>query len=244
MKLADLSVLIVEDEFIATEYLKEILYSLGITVIYEAQSATDALKIVEKKCIDFIFMDINIKGSTDGIQCAQQINNIYFIPIIFTTAYLDGNTMTEASSSNAFGYVIKPFVPSDIEAALMVAKAQLQRLLQKDCKIEEPSFSQTPSKIILSKEYQYHLDSKTLTHLNIPIRLTKKEMQLLDVFCRNLNQNISYDYLKEWIWNEKNITNSAIRDTVFRLKKKIPDIDFENIPSFGYILRPMKDTAL
>jgi DNA-binding response OmpR family regulator len=156
---------------------------------------------------------------------------------------VDNNTMMEASCSNAFGYVIKPFVPSDIKAALMVAKVQLQRLIQEEQKANDTSSSQTPNKIVLAKEYQYHLDSKTLTHLNIPIRLTKKEMQLLDTFCKNLNQNISYDYLKEWIWNEKNISDSAIRDVIFRLKKKVPDMDLNNVPNFGYVLRPMIDTS-
>ena len=68
-------------------------------------------------------------------------------------------------------------------------------------------------------------------------------MQLLDTFCKNLNQNISYDYLKEWIWNEKNISDSAIRDVIFRLKKKVPDMDLNNVPNFGYVLRPMIDTS-
>jgi DNA-binding response OmpR family regulator len=243
MKWYDLKVLIVEDELISVEYLKEILTTFGIQTIFEAQSANEAINIAKEHSLDFIFMDINIKGNIDGIQCATHINTLYFVPLIFTTAYVDNNTMMEASCSNAFGYVIKPFVPSDIKAALMVAKVQLQRLIQEEQKANDTSSSQTPNKIVLAKEYQYHLDSKTLTHLNIPIRLTKKEMQLLDTFCKNLNQNISYDYLKEWIWNEKNISDSAIRDVIFRLKKKVPDMDLNNVPNFGYVLRPMIDTS-
>jgi DNA-binding response OmpR family regulator len=233
MKLDTLCILIVEDELVSTEYLKEILYALHINTIYDAKSASQALDIVKQHQIDLIFMDINIQGSMDGIQCATHINAICFTPIIFTTAYADKNTITEASNTSTFGYVIKPFVPSDIEAALMVALAQMKRLSH-----EKTSQSISSSKIIhLSSDYSYNLETKTLTHLNIAIKLTKKELQLLDTFCSNLNQNISYAYLKELIWEAKEVSDSAIRDAIFRLKKKIPSLQIENISNYGYILR-------
>lgn len=60
--------------------------------------------------------------------------------------------------------------------------------------------------------------------------LTKKELEVLDILCKNINKNISYEYLKD-------ISDSTVRDVVSRLKKKLDDINIENIYNFGYVLK-------
>jgi hypothetical protein len=37
------------------------------------------------------------------------------------------------------------------------------------------------------------------------VALTKKELEVLDILCKNINKNISYEYLKD-------ISNSTVRD--------------------------------
>ena len=71
MKIKDYSILIVEDEFIATEYLYQILDSFGVETIFKAKNSNEALDIVNKNHIDLIFMDINIQGGVDGIKCSS-----------------------------------------------------------------------------------------------------------------------------------------------------------------------------
>lgn len=231
MKLTECNILIVEDEMVATEYLKEILSSLRISSIYEAKNSQEALAIVENNQIDFAFMDINIHGGMDGIACANMLNTIYSVAIIFTTAYADRTTLNEAKDTNIFGYIVKPFLPNDIEIALLVAISQLER----NSVVEVLS---SPSKILeLGEGYSYNTQTKTLTHLNIPIKLTKKELEILAFFCANPNQNISYETIKEGIWRGKEVTLSCVRDTVFRLKKKTPDLHIENISNYGYMLK-------
>ncbi|MGJ0494266.1 helix-turn-helix domain-containing protein [Aliarcobacter cryaerophilus] len=60
--------------------------------------------------------------------------------------------------------------------------------------------------------------------------LTKKELEVLDILCKNINKNISYEYLKD-------ISDSTVRDVVSRLKKKLDNINIENISNFGYVLK-------
>lgn len=67
--------------------------------------------------------------------------------------------------------------------------------------------------------------------------LTKKELEVLDIFCKNINKNISYEYLKDIVWINKDISDSTVRDVVSRLKKKLDDINIENISNFGYVLK-------
>ncbi|MFA6789429.1 MAG: response regulator [Arcobacteraceae bacterium] len=235
MKVKACSILIVEDELIASEYLKDILHSFHAKQIFEATNAKEAQHIVQNHHIDLIFMDINIEGAIDGIACASLLNKEYFIPIIFTTSYGDTATINEAKEENTFGYLIKPFQPNDVEASLLIALSTLTRINQLNEIEKQPQKS--VQIIDLNKNYLYYISSKTLTFCNIPINLTKKELEILDILCQNLNQNISYDYIKETIWSQKDISDSTLRDTISRLKKKIPHITIENIVNYGYILK-------
>lgn len=67
--------------------------------------------------------------------------------------------------------------------------------------------------------------------------LTKKELEVLDILCKNINKNISYEYLKDIVWINKDISDSTVRDVVSRLKKKLDDINIEDISNFGYVLK-------
>lgn len=227
-----INILIVEDEVFATRYLHKILNSIGFFNIDEATNADNALNIVKSKTIDLIFMDINIAGAIDGIKCAKLVNEEYFIPIIFTTAYGDRQTIKEANESNIFGYLIKPFEENDVEASLSVAL----KMIELKSTEEKETIPNYVDRINLGNNQVFNLSSKTLFLKNKPIDLTKKELELLNLFCININNNISYETLKDQIWNS-NVSNSTIRDTISRLKRKIKNLPLENIINYGYVLK-------
>ena len=235
MKIKDYSILIVEDEFIASEYLYQILDSFGVETIFKAKNSNEALEVVKNNHIDLVFMDINIQGGIDGIKCSFLLNQEYFIPVIFATAYSDTRTINEAKDENIFGYLIKPFQISDVEATLSVAISNINRI--KKLKEQKEDEEIDIKKIDLSEKYIYYFDSKTLTFNNCVVALTKKELEVLDILCKNINKNISYEYLKDIVWINKDISDSTVRDVVSRLKKKLDDINIENISNFGYVLK-------
>jgi len=228
------NILIVEDELIATHYLKKILNSFGFTSIFEAKNSKDAQDIVKKVKIDLVFMDINIQGAIDGIECTKLLNQSYFLPTIFTTAHNDSQTIQEASSTNVFGYLSKPFDEKDVEITLSVANNILKNLPTQNQKKQNIS---KKTILTLNSLYSYDLDTKTLFIDNTPIKLTKKELEILYIFCTNINTNISYESFRESIWNSSNISNSTIRDTISRMRKKMEYLNIENIINYGYILR-------
>ncbi len=230
MKKTELNILIVEDEIIASQYLLKILESLGFVNIFEASSFDEALAIVKTNKINLVFMDININGSIDGINSARLLNKEYFLPIIFTTAYADSQTINEATDTNIFGYLIKPFEKNQVESTLSITLKRINISFEKNSLLGN-------SIINLGENQKYNLETKTFYINNKAINLTKKENDTLYILCKNLNQNISYEFLLEYVWEEKNISNSTIRDTVSRLKRKTPDLNIETIINFGYILK-------
>lgn len=224
-------ILIVEDEFISLEYLKDILLNIGFEKIFYAKNAEDAIDITVKNKIDLIFMDININGSIDGITCAKIINKKAEIPIIYTTAYADSFTIKDANSTNIYGYIVKPFNIQELEATLNVAMKFLKKEKEKD--INKNNFE---NEILLAENYKYFKKTKTLKYNGNVVNLTKKELEILNLLSLHINQNISYDSLIDLVWEGKIVTASTIRDTISRLKKKVPELNIQNISNYGYVL--------
>lgn len=224
----NLNILIVEDEFLAVSYLKDILQKIGFENFFITNNAEVAKKITLDNNIELIFMDINISGNTDGITCAKSIDNK--IPIIYTTAFIDTDTINETEQTNSFGYIIKPFSYEDVYSTLIVAL----RLMNKE--LLNNRFSDNDYAIKLG-DYVYHKKTKTLKYNGNIIDLTKKEIEVLNQLCLNINQQISYSFLMDKVWQDKDVSLSTIRDTLSRLKKKVPTLDIQNIQNHGYILK-------
>ena len=220
-------ILIVEDEWINAEFISTVLKKLNHIIVGVVSSAEEAFESVKNNKVDLIFMDININGNIDGITCAQIINKQYDIPIIYTTAYADNETLSKAGKTNIYGYLIKPFDSKDIEAVLLVASARLPK---------QRAVSNNINIIDFNDGYQYNLETKVLAIDNKEVDLTKKEAELLFLFCKNLNQTLSFEYLTDIVWHDKSIVHSTIRDTVLRLRKKAPLLPLNNISGIGYRL--------
>ncbi|QOY50961.1 response regulator [Candidatus Sulfurimonas baltica] len=226
------NILVVEDDVFGLQYMKHILRTLGYKNIFEATNKDEAFNIVQNQTIDLVFMDINIDGSVDGITSAHLLNELYFLPIIFTTAYGDSATISDASDTNIFGYLIKPFELSDVEATLTVALKKIKYVHQSILKVLSPN-----KFIDLGNNQLYNLTKKTFFIDNMPVDLTNKELNLLDLLCKNINNNVSNETIKTILWENKNISNSTLRDTMSRLRRKVPLLQIENIVNYGYILK-------
>ncbi|MFA9373196.1 MAG: response regulator [Poseidonibacter sp.] len=229
------NILIVEDEAISAHYLINILDSLGFASIFEVSNADEAMRTIENNQIDLVFMDININGAIDGITCAHLINERYFLPIIYTTAYSDSQTIINASDTNIFGFLIKPFDLSTVEATIRVALKKID--LFKNITTNKPINSINNNLIDLGENQIYNLEAKILYIENCTIDFTKKEIELLYVLASNLNQSISFEILTDFVWGNKNISNSTIRDTVRRLRIKAPKLNIQTVVGLGYILK-------
>ena len=225
------NILIVEDEWINADFLSDLVLSFGHNVIGIAKSAKDALEILSSNPCDLIFMDINIKGPIDGIQLARQLNRTGHIPIVFITAFGDTETINEASETNIYGFVVKPFNSSHIEAVLSVAIA---RITKEKKKIIAPV---DKSLLDLGNGYKYNFQRKNIYFEDKPISFSQNEAKLLFLLCSNYGHIITVEIIRSNIWGEKDVKDSAIRDTIFRIRKKISFLNIENISGIGYSLR-------
>jgi len=222
-----LNILIVEDETLAMLYLNGILKSIeyiAINNIFVAIKTDEALEYVHNNKIDLVFMDINIEGGLNGIECATQIGHSSDIPIIYTTAFKDSDTIRKTNRTNSVAYLIKPFKPENVEASLNIALRLFHN--KKEQNIE----------YIQIENLKYNLKNKTLYENNKAVKLSKKELELVDLFFSNINQNISYETLKNKVWDDQSISDNTIRDLIYRVKQKVSSLDIQSISKIGYIL--------
>ncbi len=119
--MADKSILIVEDERILAEDLKEILLEMKYCVSGIACCSEEALEHVAKHPVDLVLMDIKLKGETDGIQTSESLKLQYGIPIVYITAYCDDTILAKAKATEPLGYIIKPYRASEIKATIEIA---------------------------------------------------------------------------------------------------------------------------
>ena len=115
-------ILIVEDERITAEDLKNTLESMGYEVTGIASSSDSFYASLHSRLPDLVLMDIFLKGKKDGIELATEVKESHRLPVIYLTAYSDPKILERAKISEPFGYILKPFqereLHSNIEMAL------------------------------------------------------------------------------------------------------------------------------
>ncbi|MEG3836180.1 MULTISPECIES: ATP-binding protein [unclassified Microcoleus] len=121
-----IKILIVEDELLIAKNLSPKLEKLGYQIADIVSSGADAIQRARELRPDLILMDIVIKGDIDGIETAAIINQELDIPIIYTTAYADDETLQRAENTGSYGYLLKPFKEREMHATIKIALSKHQ----------------------------------------------------------------------------------------------------------------------
>ena len=101
-------ILIVEDETIIALNIKNILLNLGYEVPAIASTADEAIEKTSELHPDIVLMDIKLKEGGEGIEVADTIRSRFAIPVIYLTAYANGETLDKAKTTMPYGYIMKP----------------------------------------------------------------------------------------------------------------------------------------
>ena len=121
-----LTAVIVDDEPLARDYLRRQIERQFVQVVGEAESAVEALPLVQALIPDLLFLDIRLPDLT-GMQCANALLQLDTAPqIIFVTAYAE--YAVDAFEYGALDYLVKPVPPERLAAALARARERLTDL--------------------------------------------------------------------------------------------------------------------
>ena len=124
---ADLRILVAEDETIIRLDLREILERAGFEVCAEARDGEEAVALAESEKPDLAILDVKMPR-LDGIEAARRILTDRPIPIVMLTAYGQQELVSRAVEAGVFGYLVKPFRETDLLPAIAAARARHEEL--------------------------------------------------------------------------------------------------------------------
>ncbi|MBK7554643.1 MAG: response regulator [Flavobacteriales bacterium] len=122
--MAQVRILILEDEPLIALDLRAHLEELGYEVSGACDNALDAMaEIVERKP-DLLLLDINLGDGADGVQLAEKVKAKHRIPFIFVTSHSDKATLERVKPLRPAGFIIKPFDENDLRTQIEIALAR------------------------------------------------------------------------------------------------------------------------
>ncbi len=222
------SVIIVEDECIAAEFLKEMLEEQGVVVSDIIDNGKEAIEVCIAKKPDVIFMDVmlrdNISGSEAAVAISRQINT----KIIFLTAYVDNEMVDFAVESQAAAYLTKPYNEAQIIATL--------RLVTAGENIDKEPEKTVPEKIHLKGGYIYLTQLKRLIQDNKEVELGPKALKLIDLLASQPNISVSHEQICMHVWEEL-VNDKTLRSLLFRIRQATDDAFIKNVSGTGYMIQ-------
>ena len=125
-----MKILIVEDEQLVADDLRETLEYLGYSVVALVASGEDAIYNVESVQPDLVLMDIRLAGEMDGIEASVAIQSRFQVPVVYLTANADHATLERVKATHPFGYILKPFDERILATTIDIAVSRHQAEVQ------------------------------------------------------------------------------------------------------------------
>ncbi len=200
-------ILIVEDEFITLDMLRDYLEISGYDVSGDAMSADEAIDVLERFDTDLVLLDINIRGDRDGIWIAEQIRQNYHIPYIFLSAYSDAPTIERASNTYPYGYLVKPFSQADVFTAIEIA---LKNFAKQVRPLELPEQNWSDGSELLIHPFIFIKDNQTF-----------RKIVIADIHCVQAYKN----YIELHLSNHRMVIRSSLQ----RFSKILPTAYFVQV---------------
>ncbi|PHF80340.1 DNA-binding response regulator [Bacillus toyonensis] len=207
------TILIVEDEDILREIMKDYLLNEGYNVL-EAIDGKEALSIFEEYEVHLIILDIMLP-ELDGWAVCRRIRKKSKVPIIMLTARVDEDDTLLGFELGADDYVTKPYSPP-----ILLARAK--RLMESRY---SSAVKVLTADTLTSGGIHVHFPSRTVTIDGEDISLTHTEFEILTYFMQNQGIVISREQLINKIWGyefagDDRTINSHIRNLRHKLGQK------------------------
>lgn len=116
-------VLVAEDEVLIRADVVETLELAGHSVVGEARDGEQAVELTRELEPDLVIMDVKMPR-LDGLTAAREISDAGGPGVLVLTAFSDSHLTGVAAEAGVVGYLVKPFEPAQLLAAVDVALAR------------------------------------------------------------------------------------------------------------------------
>jgi signal transduction histidine kinase len=125
----EMRILIVEDDFMVRETIRQRVENLGYSVISEAIDGRQAVEMTQSLRPAVVLMDIEMPDM-DGIEATRRIYESCPTPVIMLTAYDTSELAEQASEAGAGAYLVKMPKAMEIERAITIATARFDDMMK------------------------------------------------------------------------------------------------------------------
>jgi two-component system, OmpR family, alkaline phosphatase synthesis response regulator PhoP len=220
-------VLVVEDEIDVANLVKHAIERGGDATVEVATSGAGALELVTRSAPDLVVLDLNLPG-LDGTEVCRLIRSrpaTSTLPIIMLTARTEESDRVLGLDLGADDYITKPFSPRELAA-------RVRAVLRRKATTQPSAMSLYRGSRIVAD-----FDAVSVTVDGDPIRLTRREFELLRCLVENRNRVLSRERLLVRVWGyDQSIETRSVDVHVGRLRSKLrtagPQI--ETVVGLGY----------
>ncbi len=236
-------VLIVEDDREIRSLLKSFLQENDFDT-YEAKDGKEASRLIAEEKYDIILMDMMLPFIS-GDTLIQELKSSSDIekrdtPVIVLSAKTMKDTRLEVLRMGADDYIIKPF---DLDEVLVRIEVVLRRS-ESEAGSSVDSVSGAAGDSGETLEHNglfFRRDLNSVIYEGSPLKLTSKEIQLLELFLVNPQKTFTKANLYETVWNdtyyyEDNTINVHMSNLRSKLKKATGKEFIETVWGIGYKL--------
>jgi two-component system alkaline phosphatase synthesis response regulator PhoP len=220
-------VLVVEDEIDVANLVKHAIERGGDATVEVATSGAGALELVTRSAPDLVVLDLNLPG-LDGTEVCRLIRSrpaTSTLPIIMLTARTEESDRVLGLDLGADDYITKPFSPRELAA-------RVRAVLRRKATAQPSAMS-----LYRGSHLVADFDAVSVTVDGEPVRLTRREFELLRCLVENRNRVLSRERLLVRVWGyDQSIETRSVDVHVGRLRSKLrtagPQI--ETVVGLGY----------
>ncbi len=210
-----MQILLLEDDKILCESLKEYLESEGYSVD-TAHRGTEVFDLTFSKSYDLYILDVNVPG-TDGFDVLTELKESGDeTPAIYITALTDINSISKGFRIGAEDYIKKPFDPEELVIRI---KSKYER----------------PDRIIEIQGVTYDPLDKTVRKDGEVIGLGDVQANLFHALVMRANTVVDSYTLMDFL---EHPNANALRVNLAKLKSKL-GIEIKNIRGQGYMIEDL-----
>jgi DNA-binding response OmpR family regulator len=221
-------VLVVEDEQDIAGLIKHALERSGDASVEIVGRGDEALRAIAGRPPDLVILDLNIPVLSGDEVCRilRQRVETRQLPIIMLTARTSESDRVAGLDLGADDYVTKPFSLRELGARV---RAVLRRRKQLVDVGRQPTYQ--------GKHLVADFDAVSIAVDENPVRLTRREFELLRFLVENRNRVLSRDRLLERVWGyDRFIETRSVDVHVGRLRAKLGPAgqQIETVIGLGY----------
>lgn len=199
-------ILIVEDEFSISNFMKTVLEGDGYTVEV-ATCAAQTRAALDRAEYQVLLLDLGLPDA-DGLELLRELRQWYALPVIVVSARTEESEKVAALDCGADDYITKPFGSPELLARI---RAALRRV--------GPAAGTTAFTTgALTIDYDKHL----VTIEGKPVHLTANEYRLVELLSRSAGKVLTYDRISEAMWGDAAGGNSQLlRVNMANIRRKL-----------------------